>query len=238
MTNLNVLNKNNKKINKRNKSSKCGVSKYSLSQAKPVKPIKPKAYLTVIGGSFRGLKLLSPAIYSTRPTKAILKESLFNTLREEVLNSCFIEAFCGSGSVGIEALSRGAKKIIFLEKEERAIDTLKQNIKRLRLINQVNNQASIEIISGDCFVYLPNILKSLNMPTLLYLDPPFLTRANYADIYQHCLTLIAQIQNPFVKKVIIEHSSTYNMPLEVGIFSCVRIRKFGNSALTYLIQGA
>ena len=74
-----------------------------------------KATLKVIGGVFKGRNLQMAPLEITRSSKAILKESLFNTLNYDVVGANFVEFFAGSGSVGIEALSRGAKSAIFFE---------------------------------------------------------------------------------------------------------------------------
>ncbi len=187
--------------------------------------------LQVIGGVFRGLKLFAPLESSTRPTKAILKESLFNTLGREILQTCFIEAFSGSGSIGIEALSRGAKRAIFFENDANALNLLRQNLALIPAHMQV------QIIAKDSFSYLLAFLQNLQESSILYLDPPFLIRQNYADIYQRCANLMRDIESRFVEKIIIEHMSSYSFPDRIGQFANTKYRKFGKSALTYFSQG-
>ncbi len=191
--------------------------------------------LRVIGGSFRGLKLFAPLESSTRPTKAILKESLFNTINQEIAQVCFIEGFSGSGSIGIEALSRGARKAVFFENNKSALELLNKN---LALIPESSLESKeFEIISNDSFLSLPKFLESLQEVSILYLDPPFSIRQNYADIYKKCVNLINGIENRFVEKIIIEHISSYIFPSQVGRFVNTKYKKFGKSALTYFIQG-
>ena len=70
---------------------------------------------TIIGGKYRGMKIEIPSIHTTRGSKSILKESLFNTLQFDLIDKNFVELFSGSGSVGLEALSRGAGACYFIE---------------------------------------------------------------------------------------------------------------------------
>ena len=71
--------------------------------------------MRVISGSLRGLRLKSPSDYSIRPTTDRAKEGLFNVLNQNVLDSTFLDLFAGSGAIGIEACSRGAKRVVFVE---------------------------------------------------------------------------------------------------------------------------
>ncbi len=74
--------------------------------------------LRIIAGKFKNKKILAPKLDTTRSSKNFLRESFFNIMQAEVVNSNFIELFAGSGSMGIEAISRGAKKAIFFEKNK------------------------------------------------------------------------------------------------------------------------
>ena len=85
-----------------------------------------KSNIKIIGGKYKGKKLFMGDKKTTRSTKNILKESIFNTLQWEVNNSTWVEVFSGVGSIGLEAISRGAKKAYFLEKDLEAIKILKK----------------------------------------------------------------------------------------------------------------
>lgn len=189
--------------------------------------------LKVFSGNFKGLKLYSYLdSTTTRPSKAILKESFFNTIRDEIVDSIFIEGFSGSGSIGIEAISLGARHIEFIELDSSAISVLKKN---LALIEKFN--PSFNITQNDSFKILPNIIENLTHRAIIYLDPPFLIRENYADIYQRCVSLIENINNNNAKIVAIEHISSYHFPDILGKFKKLKTKAFGKSALTYFIQG-
>lgn len=206
-----------------------------MSKMKKIESIKenPTKNLKVLSGKFKGLKLYSILdSATTRPSKAILKESFFNTLRDEIFDSIFIEGFSGSGSIGIEAISLGARHIEFIELDSSAINILKKN---LALIEKFN--PSFKITQNDSFKILPNIIENLTHRTILYLDPPFLIRENYADIYKRCANLIENINNKNVTIIAIEHISSYDFPDILGKFEKLKTKAFGKSALTYFIQG-
>lgn len=194
--------------------------------------------LRVIGGKHKGLKLYAPK--SARPSKAILKESCFDTLGSYIIGMHFIEAFSGSGSMGIEALSRGAKKAVFFEQDKEALEILMQNLalidkhtdKHTQKQNPPKSQ-NYQIIQGDSLQNLPAFLTTLTDSSILYIDPPFFIRQNYADIYEKCANIIAHIHSRALGLIIIEHSSLYAFKECLGCFSQVRTKRFGKSSLTY-----
>lgn len=216
-----------------------------------------KKTLCIIGGKWRSLKLYAPPTQAktptTRPSKAILKESCFNTLAYEVCDSYFIEGFAGSGSIGIEALSRGAQGAIFCEQDPKALEVLRNNLELIKIPivstypalspsakypSSKSQHIYAHIIKGDSFLTLPPLLATFAHSSILYLDPPFFIRENYANIYEKCASLIAQIHNPAIKILIVEHSSLYTFGEQIGDFILTKSRRFGKSTLTYFTQGA
>ncbi len=87
----------------------------------------------VIAGRARGVKLKSVPGDRTRPIMDRVKEALFSIIGENIIDSYFLDLFAGTGGVGIEALSRGAKQVLFIEKDRSAIVTIRDNLKRTRL---------------------------------------------------------------------------------------------------------
>lgn len=185
--------------------------------------------LKVIGGKYRGMKLEMLEVATTRPTKAILKESLFNVLQNDIVGVMFIEGFGGSGSVGIEALSRGASEAIFIERDEEAIKVLKRNLARLK-------DEKAKVLCGDSFALLPSVIDGIGKEGILYLDPPFCIRENMQDIYLRCFSLVESIKNSYLNLVIFEHLSEYEMPKNLGNFCIIKSKKFGKSTLSYYIK--
>ena len=191
---------------------------------------KIKTFKTpIIAGKYKGKQILIPSADITRSSKSILRESLFNTIAFDVVDSNFVELFAGSGSVGLEALSRGAKRAIFIEKDRNIYEILQKNIQN---IDSKNSTA----YNGDIFELFDMIYKDLkakNEPTIFYLDPPFSIREGMEDIYEKIINLIKKIKDDFVKYVIVEHMSSVELPQNIGKLQKIKFRKFGKSALTY-----
>ncbi len=183
----------------------------------------------IIGGEFKGKFIEIPNIQTTRSSKSILKESLFNTLQFEIIDKNFVEVFSGSGSIGLEALSRGAGQCYFIEYNKIAYRVLKDNIKLL-------NPSRCHHFYGDSFEKFDTILgvlKNSNEKTYFYFDPPFSTRDGMDDVYDKTLELIKKIDASMCEMVIVEHMTQLDMPKEIGELEQVKRKKFGRSTMTY-----
>jgi len=182
----------------------------------------------IIAGKYKNKVLKLPSKTTTRSSKAIVLESFFNTLQFDIIDSTFIEVFSGSGSIGLEALSRGAGKILFMEKDKEALQILKQNI------NQTNPSAC-RVFAGDSFSNIDAVVKSLkDKEVYFYVDPPFSIREGMEDIYDKTMNLIAKLPQKNVKLIIIEHMTGLEIPQKLGSFTIKKSKKFGNTSLTYL----
>ncbi len=186
-----------------------------------------KPLFTTIGaGKYKGKKIMLPSLDSTRSTKAILKGSLFDSLQYDIVGEVFVEVFGGSGSMGLEALSRGAKQAYFIEKDRAAFSILKNNCKEIDEIHTTPLQ-------GDSFVLFPTLLSTFTCKAYFYFDPPFSIRDGMDDIYQNVLTLIASIPSQMAHLIVIEHMSSLILPETIGVYTLQKTKKFGNSALSY-----
>ena len=125
--------------------------------------------MRVISGKSRGKKLISLDGDNTRPTLDRVKEALFNIIQFQVQDAVVLDLFAGTGALGIEALSRGAKEAIFCDKVPEAIKVIKQNI-----IN-TNNLDKTIIINKDYKDALENISKQKKKFDIIFLDPPYKT---------------------------------------------------------------
>lgn len=180
----------------------------------------------IIAGELKGRFIELPDIETTRPTKSIIRESFFNVVGREIYSLVFVEAFAGSGSMGIEALSRECKGAIFFEYNKIALNTLNKNLKSLNL--------KADVHFGDTFDNLPNILKSHQEKDLwIYLDPPFNIREDQEEIYEKTENLIKNLNKNSVAAITVEHLSTVKFPSEIGDFSCYKSKKFGKTTLSY-----
>lgn len=183
----------------------------------------------IIAGEYKGRVLLLPSLDITRSSKAVLKESLFNVLQFDIVDKIFIEAFAGSGSIGLEAISRGAKRAYFIELDKDSYSILLKNCKAI-------NMEKCQTIQGNTFVQTPlvlDFLKNSQDEIVLYIDPPFNYREGMEDIYAKSFGMIENIENNNIFKIIVEHFSNLEVPKTLGKFSLEKTRKFGKSSLSY-----
>jgi len=191
---------------------------------------KIKVFTVAINaGTHKGKKIEIPDIFTTRSSKGILKESLFNTLQFDIIDKNFVEVFAGSGSIGLEALSRGAAQCYFMEYNKTAFYCLEKNIKTI-------DSSKCHAFYGDSFenfstVY--NIVKKSDQKTYFYFDPPFSTRDGMDDIYDKTISLIKSIAPEVCEMIIVEHMSNLEMPEHIEHFSLQKRKKFGRSTMTY-----
>ncbi|MBN2825591.1 MAG: 16S rRNA (guanine(966)-N(2))-methyltransferase RsmD [Campylobacterales bacterium] len=183
----------------------------------------------IIGGKFKGRNIEIPDIGTTRSSKSILRESLFNTLQFDIIDKNFVEVFAGSGSIGIEAISREANHAYFIEKNKTAYNQLLANIRTLGVHNTTT-------LLGDSFEKFDTIhsqLKSQGIKTYFYFDPPFSIREGMEDIYDKTIALIASIDPSICEMVIVEHISSLDMPETIAQLQLTKRKKFGKSSLSY-----
>ncbi|MCE3036317.1 16S rRNA (guanine(966)-N(2))-methyltransferase RsmD [Helicobacter anatolicus] len=190
-----------------------------------------KSTIRVISGLLKGHSILMPKTQATRSSKAILKESLFNTLNYELSSHHFVEVFAGTGSIAIEALSRGVQGAICIEKDKQAFEILQQNTQNIK---KKFPHFNMDIFFGDSFILLPQIIKNLTEKRLiLFFDPPFPIRENFQKVYEECFLLLEKIPTNQELIVIFEHFSNYKMPQIIKDFSIIKSKKFGKSSLSY-----
>ncbi|MDD3025190.1 MAG: 16S rRNA (guanine(966)-N(2))-methyltransferase RsmD [Aliarcobacter skirrowii] len=183
----------------------------------------------IIAGAYKGKILDLPSLDVTRSSKAVLKESVFNVLQFDIIDKIFIESFAGSGSIGLEAISRGAKRAYFIELDKNSYSILLRNCKKVDI-------EKCQTIQGNAFVQTPLILdflKNSKDEIVLYVDPPFDYRDGMNDIYDKSFRMIENIESDNIFKIIIEHESKLEVPKILGKFSLEKTRKFGKSSLSY-----
>ncbi|MFA9374104.1 MAG: 16S rRNA (guanine(966)-N(2))-methyltransferase RsmD [Poseidonibacter sp.] len=183
----------------------------------------------IIAGKYKGKLLELPSLEVTRSSKSRLKESFFNVLQFDIIDKIFVEAFAGSGSIGLEAISRDAKRAYFVELDRKSYNILVHNCKNI----DIN---SCQTMLGDTFVQTPIIIDNLKNSSdelIIYIDPPFDHREGMEDIYTKSFQMVEQIENENVYMVVFEHISTLEMPEVLGKFSLNKTKKFGKSSLSY-----
>ena len=185
----------------------------------------------IIAGKYKGKILELPSLDITRSSKARLKESLFNVLQFDIIDKIFIESFAGSGSIGLEAISRDAKRSYFVELNKNSYQILLKNCRAI-------DMQKCQTVQGDTFIQTPSILESLknsNDEVILYVDPPFDYREGMDNIYEKSFVMIENIENENIFMIIIEHESSLALPVILGKFSLNKTKKFGKSSLSYYL---
>ncbi|MEG0772274.1 16S rRNA (guanine(966)-N(2))-methyltransferase RsmD [Clostridium sp.] len=123
--------------------------------------------MRVIAGIAKGKKLLSPEGMGTRPTLDRVKESIFSIIQNRLMDSVVLDQFAGTGSLGLEAVSRGAKECHLIDKGDATFNFLKQNIVNLKF------QDKCTCYKGDCYRYLEEFGKAGKVFSLIFIDPPY-----------------------------------------------------------------
>lgn len=195
--------------------------------------MKNKVISKIVGGKYKNRVIELPSLEVTRSSKSILKESFFNVLQFDIIDTLFIEAFGGSGGIGLEALSRGAKHSYFCEINKQSFKTLQKNCAAIE-------PESCTTLFGDTFEKIPNLINQLadqksvqENDIILYLDPPFDIREGMTDIYENTFDIVRTITNTNVVLVTFEHMTGLEMPEKLGHFEKYKTKKFGKSSLTY-----
>ena len=129
--------------------------------------------MRIIGGHLKGRKILNPIDKSTRPLKDLVKESILNILeyskdsKINLNNSSVLDLFSGTGSFGLECISRGAAKVYFVENYDQSIEILHKNIKKLKCENKAR------VFNKDAFNFFDNKELKNKKLDLIFLDPPY-----------------------------------------------------------------
>ena len=129
--------------------------------------------MRVIAGSARSVPLLSPEGEGTRPTTDRIKETLFNIIRDDVYDARFLDLFAGSGQIGIEALSRGAKRAVFVEKNKKTAELIKKNLEKTKLFE------SAKVYRADVTGAIPQLYAEGEFD-IIYMDPPYASETEEA----------------------------------------------------------
>jgi len=198
---------------------------------------KNEITVSIIAGKLKNKRIFLPDTPLTRPSKSIVRGSIFDTLQEDVRNHTFIEMFAGSGSIGFEALSRGVDEVIFMEKEEIPLKILKTN-SNILVKTEIIKKEQINIIFGDSFLNLSTALKNAKSQVILYLDPPFSIRENMENIYTNLFKVLenlTEIEKQKIDLIILEHLTLEQAPKSLAEKELIKNKKFGKTTISYFI---
>lgn len=182
--------------------------------------------MRIIAGQFRSRKLEAPAGARTRPTSDRLRETLFNVLQPRIVGAHFADLYAGSGAVGLEALSRGARRVYFVENAKAALTALRENAQSLGL----QEGADFRVDARGTESALREIAEAEAKFDLVFLDPPY----EAVEEYPGTLRLLATL--PLLAPgaiVIAEHARRQVLPEQVDALERYRLLTQGDAALSF-----
>jgi 16S rRNA (guanine(966)-N(2))-methyltransferase RsmD len=187
--------------------------------------------MRIIAGSLRSRTLETPPGLATRPTSDRLRETLFNVLAPRIQGAAFLDLYAGSGAVGIEALSRGAARVGFVEQEPKALKALRGNLERLGI------SSGFRIDSSSVAASLKHLGKGNERFNLVFLDPPWDAGAQYAAT----LGLLGGSASELLADgalVIAEHRRKERLEDRYGSLERTRLHEQGDAALSFYAAAA
>ena len=175
--------------------------------------------MRVISGKARGVNLKTPEGVLTRPTIDRVKEALFSIINFDIPASNVLDLFGGTGQLGIEALSRGAKSAVFVDAGEPACRLIRENLKKTKL------ESDAKVIRADYLDYLKRCREKFD---IIFLDPP------YAEVFLEnalkCITEIDILESGGI--IVAERPLGKDLPWDFPGFSRSKDYKYGNTLLT------
>lgn len=175
--------------------------------------------MRVIAGTARSIPLLTREGLDTRPTADRVKEAEFNIIQFEIEGRAVLDLFGGSGQLGIECLSRGAKEAVIVDESSEAIRIIRENLSRTKLTEKA------QVIQSDYLTYLANCTKQFQ---LIFLDPPY--KENFLE---NALNKISEIDILSSGGIILcEHPSDKAISAEYPGLNRGKTYRYGKTALT------
>ncbi|MCI0489154.1 MAG: 16S rRNA (guanine(966)-N(2))-methyltransferase RsmD [Blastocatellia bacterium] len=179
--------------------------------------------MRVIGGIYRGRSLRTPKGLTVRPTSDRMRETLFNILASEIEGSRFLDLCAGSGAVGIEALSRGAARAVFVDLSRRSCAVIEENLAQLGI------SQGTDIINRDAVAAIKRVAAESEPFDIIFFDPPY-----ESELYLQAMKLIASsgiLADEGV--VIVEHRAKTAPESEYGNLRVYREVRQGESSLAF-----
>lgn len=180
--------------------------------------------MRVIAGKFKSRRLEAPAGLQTRPTSDRLRETLFNVVAPRIQDSVWLDLFAGSGAIGIEALSRGARTVYFVESAAAAARTIRKNLHTLGI------EDGFEVIERDVEIALRMLDSQAVACDFVFLDPPYRKMGDYEQV----LGFLSQsrLLNSGCQ-VIAEHDKHFDPGNEFGSLRRHRTLRQGDAVLSF-----
>jgi len=177
----------------------------------------------VIAGSKKGIDLRCGHGPFFRPTQQIVRGSIFDTVGFDIEGASILDLFAGSGAIGIEALSRGASRGIFVEQDHRILKALRTNLERCGF-----GTAMAEVRIGDALRYLERAARTSAFFDIIFADPPYAAKA----AAQKVIDVVEGADRTLCRVLIIEHASPV-FAREGGSLALMKTRRFGQTMVSY-----
>ena len=181
--------------------------------------------MRIIAGSARGREIVAPKGLDTRPVTDFIRESLFNIWQFDIEGCDFLDLFSGSGCMGLEALSRGARRAVMVDAGNDQVRTIRGNLKRTGL-----ERAGGEVVRDDVFHVIGRMGRTHQTFDIIYLDPPFTVDEIFLPVMEALAdgALLAQGGT-----VAIRTRDRKEMPDDFGVLHKVRLKRFGSSTVHF-----
>lgn len=179
--------------------------------------------MRVIAGDCRGVPLKAVPGMTTRPTTDKVKESLFNILGPYFNGGIVVDLFSGSGSLGIEALSRGMEHAYLVDRDRKAVQTIRENVEKCKLSNKVT------IMPMDAKKAIGEFEKNHIKIDMLFLDPPYKEVKDY-ELANLLIDAGLVDENA---KIVCEHDKAQSLPNKLATFAKFRTETYGQIALSF-----
>jgi 16S rRNA (guanine966-N2)-methyltransferase len=180
--------------------------------------------MRVIAGKYRSRRLKGPVAMRVRPTSDRLRETLFNILGPSIADSYFVDLFAGTGAVGIEAISRGARDVFFVESSAKAARLVRDNLASLEI------RTGAEVIEADAIRGLERLAARRLIADFIFLDPPYEKADEYSEVLEF-LDASHLIAPRGI--VIVEHFSKMELPQRLDRLECTREIEQGDTLLSF-----
>ena len=174
--------------------------------------------MRIISGSRRGKKLLEFEGQDVRPTTDRVKESIFNLIQSYVAESVCLDMFAGSGALSFEAVSRGATRVVMLDKDKRSIDIIRKNAENLDFTQEC------EIINADAFTYAKQAREKFD---IIFLDPPY-----NKGFIEPILSEIVKNELLNDEGIVVLESDDTDFSAEFDSLEILKQRKYGRTFIT------
>ena len=181
----------------------------------------------IIGGAGKGRRLKAAAGVATRPTAARVRQSLFDILAPRIADCRFLDAFAGNGGVGLEALSRGAARVVLVDRSAAAVEAARENARVL-----AHAGGEVQVFRQEARMALDALADAGRQFDVVFLDPPY-----ESDLYEPLVELAGERLLAVGGVVVAEHFHKRTLPERIGALVRTRLKRVGDHCLSFYSRG-